>query len=194
MVHIEGPDRGQRLAGISTSGARHALPTRRICRNRRGRIKRDCKIRPEPRAREFIWIFFRCRHENGSCQWWASTCTMSLQCVVRVNKQTYKTQRFLWHIISSCNDEATFFYTIPHSTLKFRSWLSKLKRKLIIIFVSREDHKQLQFHYGKMSPVNYVFFWLDSVYPSFGETGAHTGFLATYISRFWVAVIFKLPT
>lgn len=51
MVIIEGPDRGQRLhVSISRhrqrrqGGARHALPTRRICRNRRGPIKRAAKF------------------------------------------------------------------------------------------------------------------------------------------------------
>lgn len=51
MPIIEGPERGHRLhLSISTdrqvaAGWRaRSLPTRRICRNRRGRIKRACKI------------------------------------------------------------------------------------------------------------------------------------------------------
>lgn len=46
-----------------------------------------------------------------------------------------------------------------------------------------------------MSPQpHHYFFQEDSVNPNLVSFGAHTGFLATNISRFWVAVIFKLPT
>lgn len=65
MSIIEGPDRGQRLhVSISThrqrrqGGARHALPTRRICRNRRGRIKRAAKFgRRRARVNQFEYFF-----------------------------------------------------------------------------------------------------------------------------------------
>lgn len=65
MSIIEGPDRGQRLhVSISIhrqrrqGGARHALPTRRICRNRRGRIKRVAKFgRRRARVNQFEYFF-----------------------------------------------------------------------------------------------------------------------------------------
>lgn len=71
MFSIEGPDRGQRHASISThrqrrQGARHALPTRRICRNRRGRFKSTAKFgRRRARVNPFEY-FFRHQHENGA--------------------------------------------------------------------------------------------------------------------------------
>lgn len=108
MSIIEGPDRGQRLhVSISThrqrrqGGARHALPTRRICRNRRGRIKRVAKFgRRRARVNQFEY-FFRCRHGNGYLPPWASHTMFAILLSARLNKRFHTKQRiFIAHNLS----------------------------------------------------------------------------------------------
>lgn len=52
--------------------------------------QKRCKIRTEARARESIWIFFRCRHENNYRPSWASVHTMlAILHIVRLNYTKY---------------------------------------------------------------------------------------------------------
>lgn len=106
---------------------------------------------------------------------------------------TAKPVQFLRSIISPCVgalcEHMKYFHDIkPH--VKFGRIF---KHKIKITFSPQNWSKKQHFNYEKMSLANYIF-WTDSVYPYFDKSQTHTSFLDTYISRFWVAVIFKLPT
>ena len=163
MSIIEGPDRGQRLhVSISThrqrrqGGARHALPTRRICRNRRGRIKRAAKFgRRRARVNQFEY-FFRCRHGNGYLPPWASHTMFAILLRARLNKHFHTKQRiFIAHNLSmqKLYESSRIFSLTLYLHITFRWSLSKLRRILLITFVQESTCKKLQFNYVKMSPL-----------------------------------------
>lgn len=62
--------------------------------------------------------------------------------------------------------------------------MPKLKDKLILYASQEISAKSYNLITKKFLRFIMKLFWVDSVYPNFGKSGAHTGFLTTYISRF----------
>lgn len=128
------------------------------------------------------------RHVFNECKLFTAVSLLSITQICHRKTVTIFTTYNLSVLGLYASAQNTFFTLYLH--VKF-GW--KLKCKLKITFPELRLSKKQHFNYENMSLANYIL-WRDSVYPYFVETQAHTNFLATYISRFWVAVIFKLPT